>query len=90
MIITTVETYWKLEINWGWSDIGYTGSHTSIHKLKANAELRAYRVIRETTCLAGSAIHTICIAERESGSYADLKAGTTEFSYSITAVEVEE
>lgn len=90
MIITTTETYWQLTIQWGWSDLGYTHTHTSLHKMKSSAEQRAWRVMRETTGLGAERVTPLMIAEREGNSYAELQAGETEFNYSITAVEVED
>lgn len=89
MVITEIETYWQLTVQWGWGELGYTNTHISLHKKKPNAEQRAYRVIRETTGLAGEHVALLRIAENEDSSHADLKAGNTEFSYSIIAVEVE-
>ena len=87
MIITTVETYWMLTINWGWSDIGFGQTHTSLHKTRHGAEQRAQRVMR--TAAGTSGVTTTYMAQREGNSYNDYQCGGKEFSCSITAVEVE-
>ena len=97
--LTTVPTtnVWSLLIEWDWDDelCSFMSQRQSLHRSKERALERVNQVVFEITggCRPDE-IETLQIKEHNGNTFADLSAGlkpepTTDFSFSITALEVE-
>jgi hypothetical protein len=97
--LTTVPTtvVWSLLIEWDYDDefCSFMSSRQSLHRSKERAQARVNEVVFEITggCRPDE-IETLAFSERDGNTFADLAVGLkreprTDFSYALTALEVE-
>lgn len=88
LISTECETYYRLDLQWEWSEIGYIRSATSLHRTQHGAEAHAHRIITEKTGTPGSSIETMLLSQHDGNLHAEMSAAGKPFTYTISTIEV--